>query len=322
MFNYKDKTYNIQMLNKYMLDRTLSMFNYKGLPDTIPKLELEKQLQHNGYTFITRAKDNNLYAFDGNFSGERDAYGRSTKIIINNPYLPYHETLDIENDGVLIYNDDMRMGLTHLIEKYNTLLTENEISMFIHMYNTRIQTLISAADDQTRESAENYVNKIIEGELSVIGENRIFEGIEVNDQTQKAGGTATELTEFHQYIKASLFNELGIQANFNMKRERLNQSEVEMNEDNIKPLIHNMFKTRKEGIKKLNSMFNRRISVDFGSVWKEREEETMQNNRQNETGNPNEVRDEQDREELKQQIRAEILEEQRQEQEDEEERRA
>ena len=45
MYNYKDKDINIQTLNDYMLLRSLSMFDYDGLPTTLPTVEIEKQLR-------------------------------------------------------------------------------------------------------------------------------------------------------------------------------------------------------------------------------------------------------------------------------------
>ena len=269
MYDYKQKQRNIEMLNKYMLSRTLSMFNYEGLPDTLPSVEIEKQLQTNGFTFITKV-EGNLYAFYGGLGGEPNVYNEPTKITITNPALKFSATLDIEKDGVLIKNDDMMMGLIPLYEKYNTLLIENEITMFINSYNTRIQQLISAGDDSTKESSELYIKKVIDGELGIIGENRLFDGIRVQNTQKNNSGITTQLIEFNQYIKASLYNEVGLNANFNMKRERLNSSEVDMNVDNLHPLIDNMLNNRQQGIEKLNEMYGLDSFVEFGSIWRVR----------------------------------------------------
>ena len=47
-FNFKNKSGNIKTLNIQMLNKTASMFEYEGLPKTIPYFELEKILQSNG----------------------------------------------------------------------------------------------------------------------------------------------------------------------------------------------------------------------------------------------------------------------------------
>ena len=267
MYNYKNKVENINLLNRYMLARTLAMFNYEGLPTTLTSVEIEKQLQMNGFTFITEVQGK-LYAFSGTLGGDLNVYGEPTKIIINNPALNFHATLDIENDGVLIKNDDMMLGLFPLFNRYNTLLVENEITMFIHTFNTRVQTLISSGDDATKESAELYLKKVVDGELGIIGENRIFDGIKVQNSQTSSGNITIQLIELNQYLKASLYNEVGINANYNMKRERLNSNETDMNVDALHPLIDNMLLNRQKGIEKLNMLYGFEAFVEFGSIWK------------------------------------------------------
>lgn len=269
MYNYKNKDRNIMEQNKYMFARTLSMFDYDELPDSLPSVEIEKQLQMNGFTFITEV-NGELFAFTGTLGGQLDVYGNPTQITISNANINFYKTLDIKKDGVLIKNDEMMLGLAPIFDKYNTLLTENEITMYLNTFNTRIQTLISSGDESTKESAEIYLKKIVDGELGIIGENRLFDGINVqNAQTQNVGSTS-QLIEFQQYLKASMFNEIGVNANFNMKRERINSSEVEMNTDALHTLIDNMLYNRLLGIGLLNERYNLNASVDYGSIWKTR----------------------------------------------------
>ena len=266
MFNYKDKVKNLKVLNNYMLAKTLSMFEWENLPLKIPYKELEKLLQVNGFAFITKF-NNELYAFNGALGGEQDAYGNPTKFIISNPHLKFNETLDIEKDGVLIYNDDLAMGLIPLLDRYNTFLVENDINMMMYGYNSRTQKLISASDDKTKASAQLAVRKAIDGDIEVIGESIIFDGVKVHSGATNNGLSITNLTEFHQYIKGTLFNELGLSANFNMKRERLTAGEAEMGDDSNYPFIYNMLKCRLKAIEKINEMFGTEIKIQFGSVW-------------------------------------------------------
>ena len=266
-YDYKDKTRNINQLNKYMLAKTLSMFEYENLPATIPARELEKLLQRNGYAFITKAPDGELYAFTGGLGGETDVYGNATQIVISNPALKYNATLDIKKDGVLFYNDDMAAGLLAFYEKQNTLLVENEINMVVWGYNSRTQKLISAPDDKSKESADLYVKKIIDGELSVIGENALFDGVKVQPANNSSGNGVSQMIEYHQYIKSCLFNEVGLPSNFNMKKERLISSEIDQAEDSLFPLVYNMMENRIAAVNLINEMFGTNIKVGFGSVW-------------------------------------------------------
>ena len=264
MYDYKNKKKNMARELDILLAKTLSMFKYDGLPDTIPQRELERQLQTKGYAFITKV-EGKLYSFTGGLGGIPDPYGNPTQIVIANPSLDYNATLDLKEDGVLIRNDSMENGLSHLLEKYVYMISESEISMIVNSFNARFPTLLSAGDDRTRESAELYLKRVIDGELSVIAENRLFEG--VNAQSSGGGGSMfTQLIEYQQYLKATLYNELGLEMNNNMKRERLTQDEVNIT-DIIYPFIDNMRMNREKGIEEVNSMFSKEIEVGFDSIW-------------------------------------------------------
>ena len=77
----------------------------------------------------------------------------------------------------------------------------------------------------------------------------------------------TQLIELIQYYKASMYNELGLNANYNMKRERLNLGEVSMNVDVLLPYVDNMLKERQNAVEKINAMFDTEISVKLASSW-------------------------------------------------------
>jgi hypothetical protein len=273
-YDYKAKSKNVIIQNNYMLAKTVSMFEWENLPDTIPYKELEKLLQVNGFAFITKV-NGELYAFNGGLGGVPDVYGNPTKIVISNPALNFNETLDLKNDGVLIFNDDFQLGLIPLFNRYNTFLIENDINMMMYGYNSRTQKLISASDDKTKQSAQLAVKRAIDGEIEVIGESVIFEGIKVHSGANASGVSITNLTEFHQYIKASLYNEIGLSANFNMKRERLTAGEIEVGDDSNYPFVYNMLKCRVKATDLLNEMFNLSVNVDFGSVWAKSSKEVI-----------------------------------------------
>lgn len=265
-YDYKAKRANVKQLNQYMLAKTISMFEYQGLPDTLPADVLEKMLQQHGAVFVTKVQGD-IYAFTGGIGGEVDVYNRPTQITIANPALKFNKTLDLEKDGVLMRNDDYCIGLLPLFDKAHTMIVENEINMMVFGYNTRTQKLISASDDKTRESAELFLKRAVDGDIAVVAENAIFEGVRVQAAQSSQSVSITNMTEFQQYLKGSLYNEVGLSSNFNMKRERLISSELDASEDSLFPFVYNMMRCRIEAVKKINEMFDLNIQVDFGSVW-------------------------------------------------------
>lgn len=276
LFDFADKEQALIVYTKYMLNRCLSMFEYDGLPDTIPKRMLELYLITNGNTAIYKY-EGKLYAFVGGLGGEPDEYYRPTIYTFANAYLRISKNLKIDEDCILIKNDSLMIGLLPMIRKYCTALVENDLSMFIASINSRMASLISASDDRTKQAAEKYIKDIYSGKLGVIAEQAFLDGIRVQPfSTVSSNNVITNLIEYEQYLKASFYNEIGLNANYNMKRESINSNESQLNDDMLTPLIDDMLDCRKEGIEKVNAMFGTNISVRFASAWEENEIETEQ----------------------------------------------
>lgn len=257
-----------EQLSKFradMLNKSLTMFEWKNLPDTLPAVEIEKQLQTNGYSIIAKVQGN-IYAFQGGFSGQ-DPYNQPTKAIVNNPSLNYNGTFTINDDCVIIKNDDMQQGLIHIYNKYGTLLIENQITMLMTDYNYRIPFTISSKDDTTTQSAKEYLQKIIDGSLGVIGEAKLFDALKVTPTNNKGVNSFADLYGYQQFIEAQLNNTIGLATNNNMKRERLTTNEIEVNKNASFPLIDNMLRNRKQAVEKINKMFDLDIDVEFSSIW-------------------------------------------------------
>ncbi len=248
------------------LAKTQSMFEYEGLPDSIPQKVLERLLQTTGNAFVTSV-DGVLYALSGGKGGEPDVYGRATLYTVANPALKLNKTYDIQKDGVLIENDSNGESLLPLIGRYAVLHTDGLISLNTASILTRITMLISASDDKTKQSADEFLRKIQDGEFSIIGENAFFKGVNMQTAPTTNSVYITQLIELIQYYKASMYNELGLNANYNMKRERLNLGEVSMNVDVLLPYVDNMLKERQNAVEKINEMFDTEISVKLASSW-------------------------------------------------------
>ena len=131
----------------------------------------------------------------------------------------------------------------------------------------RVIAMLTAPDDKTKLAAEAYLNKLENGEFGVIAENRFFEGVKMQSPPSNNGSYLTQFIELHQYLKGSFYNEVGLNANFNMKRESLGDGETSLNEDSLLPLCDEMLRCRQEDIQKVNEMFGTDITVEFDSSW-------------------------------------------------------
>ena len=266
MIQLTDKHKLLKQFKNNQLNKSLTMFEWSNLPDTIPQVELEKMLQINGYAVIAEYQGK-LYAFQAGFSGQ-DPYNQPTKAIVNNPALKNNTTYTIGKDCIVIKNDDMKQGLNGIYEYYGQRLIENQITMLMTDYNLRMPFTISSSDDQTTQSAKMYLKKIIDGSLGVIGEQKLFKALSVTPTNSKQTATFADLYGYQQFIIAQLNNTIGLATNNNMKRERLTTNEIEVNKNASYPLVDNMLKNRQQAVDAINEMFNTDVSVEYSSIWR------------------------------------------------------
>ncbi|MBO5424435.1 MAG: hypothetical protein J6A25_02880 [Lachnospiraceae bacterium] len=265
LYDFKDKEMNVRRYVNYMLSRTQQMFKYENLPETLPQLFLEKYLQRNGYCGIAKI-NGNIYALFGGIGGMPNEYYFPTKFIVANPYLNFSGEFTIDKDCVIMRNDSEMQGLLPLCNRYASLMVESDITMRIENINRRIPAIAVTQKDSQKTGLDVMMKRIEDGDMSI----GLQEGFDENLRTMPYSATAnqiTDLIEFHQYCKGAWFQDLGLRASFNMKREAISGDETSMNDDMMLPLVDNMLRCRKDGVEKINKMFGTDISVDFDSVW-------------------------------------------------------
>lgn len=259
----------------YFFSQTEKMFKW-NTPEYLPEKFIERYLQNSGVCAFEVVQDELTVLFGG-WGGEPDKYYKPKYFTVENPYIPneYNGTKKIGEDVEIILNDSYAVGLAPIITKYAQFLTENDISMRMASVMARAPFIFSASDDDTKASAELFIKRLFEGDLSVIGDDSIMkEGFKIAPTSTTGQGKIKELIELTQYYFATLENRLGLQSNYNMKRERLNEAETALNEDVLFPFVQNMLDERKAGAERVNAYCKRKgldveISVELASSWKD-----------------------------------------------------
>lgn len=282
----KDKKESAKSYYRYLLTRLQRMFQYKNLPDTIPHEILDRYLFEYGIACITSV-NGKLYVFSGNLGGPQDAYYRPTEFIISNPHIkvngelftanvPVYYTEDEASSsgeswstkGVLIRNDLDWIGMHPLLSRYAYLMAENILTLRTADVMLRVLAMITAPSDKERAAALEYLKSLEKGELAVIGDTPLVtDGVKLQSPPSNNGSYLTQFIEYQQYLKGSFYNEVGLSANYNMKREAIGTGESTLDSDSILPLCDNMLKCRQEDMAKVNEMFGTDIQVEFSSAW-------------------------------------------------------
>lgn len=284
-----NKTLSVRKYVWTMLNRTNQMFEYTGLPDTIPKEILELYLQINGQCCITEV-GGNLFALPGGLGGPPDPYYRPTLYIAAIPglrdgdhsfsksmkianHLDPFSPVDYSGECVLVKNDTLMEGLLYMLARYATQLTENDISIRSAQINARAHVNITAETDSEAVSARAYLAALEAGKLEIIMGKAMMDSLNVQNISLNSANVIIQLIELQQYLKASWYNEIGLNANFNMKREYQSEEELQANTDVLLPLVDNMLECRKNAIEAVNKKYGTSISVDKNSSWENKQQE-------------------------------------------------
>lgn len=275
---------NVETLKKLhirmMLNRCMRMFKWNGLPESLPARFIEQNYIINGFVGI--AETDKIRSFFGGMGGVLDEYYLPSVFIVANPWLKlnkefkiyreYHEEEFDKNTMCLIgLNDTFGYGLYPLIEKYAIQLATNEITLNVADINSRAINILTATSDSAYNSVKMFLKDLVKGKIAHVRESLITDNdvrsLPFNSQTN---GGITNLIELQQYYKASFYNEIGLNANYNMKRESIQQNESDMNHDSLRPLIDDMLYQRQQLAEQMNKCFGLNVTVEFDSIWAQR----------------------------------------------------
>lgn len=267
----KDKRMLIEFHFNSALSKTLKIFEYEGLPESIPQRELEKILQLCDFAYWLK-KDDDLYVFFGGLGGQPNEYYQPTNFIVANPYLKFFKVVDVNKEGVLMWNDYVHRNVLYfMMRRYAELMAECDITLRFGLINDRILSVFFASNDTLKESVEAFIQDVEDGAKlgAIVGDDWKDEegGLNVKEYRKANSQDLKVIMELQQYLKASFFNDIGLQANYNMKRESINDSEAGMNEESLKPFIDDMLQNRKDALEKVNKQFGTNITVKLSSSW-------------------------------------------------------
>lgn len=257
--------------------KTQSMFEYDGLPENdiedtplqyIKRETLEQQIQMGGFTCFFEYKGKYYTSFGG-LGGKPDVNFMPTTCTVANPYLNFSKTLEINKDCVIIPNDRFYMGLYPLNTYFASQLCENDLSLNALLISARALNILVATDDDEKSSLDKVIEDLKKGKISsALSKNILTNGIKSLPFGSSASNqTLIQLLEHRQYTKGSWLNELGVQSNYNMKRETITSSENILNVDGLLPLADNMLYMREKAFERIKHLFGVNITPHFSSSW-------------------------------------------------------
>lgn len=279
-----------------LLNRVVNLFDWHNLPETVDKQYLCSLLFLTGKATFFK-KDDKLYVADCAIGGELDEYYFPKYAILANPVLGSKNLL-IDTDCAIVYtstadriNNNVRMGdvgymascpTYGLITKTAELLADCMSSINIAQKNTRASFVVTAPTDNVRVQMDMLLKRMYDGEPyttvtdSAFADNRVT----VSPLTTTVGNaTLRELRETQQYYLSQFYHAIGVDSNSNFKRERLTTAELDSESEPLQINIIDMINSVKDGIVRVNKMFDTHITVELSPQWQqltERQENEVQ----------------------------------------------
>ena len=282
------------LIRKYFtegLKRVLCIFDYKKIPKTISPRTIELFIL-GGYGKIF-VKDGKWYCGTGTTSGVLTYDYIPISSLVVNTFLRYSETLEnvtplnidditkenIEKYCFLIPNDDLYSSLYDEIREYAELMTECVLTIKFLLYNARIPTINVSNSDTIEESFKKMYDDIINGKTNIsLKGNYMFDSIKTYPTSSVNTNQIKDVIECMQYICAKFEQRIGLNANYNMKRESLNDDEISLNDDGLLPTIDEMFESRLKAYDNINyvsqKLYGEKVfEIDLKSAWKIKRDE-------------------------------------------------
>jgi hypothetical protein len=268
-----DKNKSLLNYQNGLLLRTNQIFHWNNLP--VDQSRLEYTVQSLGKCYIIK-HDESYYIVSGNYTGNQNIYGEYTQIEVNNPYntdingkynIYSDDNKNIsDNSCIEVKNNYLAITILELVAHYAILITECEITLRSYIINSRnIFTLVSG-DNKAKKNCELFMKKLIDGDLTILSDNSFLESIKVLP-SHVSGDLLYKLLETLQYLKASALHDVGINANYELKKSITTRAEHDLNLDYLIPLVDNMHRQRIKSCEYMNELFNLDVSCDLHSTW-------------------------------------------------------
>jgi hypothetical protein len=284
------------------LFRELShMFEWKGLPTSIPADYIEDNLIRYGYVLFYEDENIGLDAlraevrgynrhgfpvqartFTPNTIGEKTTIDRNIKRLSDGENVL--ETFNPTTDGVLIMNmwnsrinKGQHMGM--IVDHFAQRLALAQQAFDTNLVWANIPYIFQTSTDETRLSIEKMFADIFSGQPFIITDKSLF-----TDNKDRAGlptgipFIGKDLIDVQNEIMMKFRETVGFDTAGVDKAERVNTLEVQSNDQHTKSVLRIMLQQREIACESINAFFGTNISVELYA------EEDMQ---QTQGGDPN-----------------------------------
>lgn len=251
---------------RYLFEKVLSVYKFENLPAEWPVNYFLYCLFGYGYITVFNTEEYGLIANECSLSGY-DIYYQPTQALVANPILGSRR-LNIGEDCELIKVQPDYNSIMDIVSLYADLMALCTETAGINLLNSKMSYVFFAENKAAAESFKKLYDKIASGEPAAVTDKLLL-GEDGNETwkifSQNVGQnyiTDRILTDMRTI--ENMFNtDVGIPNANTMKRERLISDEVNANNVDTQSKTMLWLETIRDGVDKVNSMFNTDITVKY-----------------------------------------------------------
>lgn len=258
----------IQYYNR-LIELSIAMFDWTGLPDTIDPRFLELTLFKYGQAVFFEDEVMGYLALTNAVQGGFDVYGYPVASRAYSPYNNYQKNLSLD-DSVIIYNNYLRTPSSLDVEVFAKRLYNLDRVIDVNANAQKTPVLIKCAETQ-RLTMKNLYKEFDGNSPVIFGDNGL------NDANFTVLSTEAPYVADRIYqLKTQIWNEaltyLGI-SNINVqKKERLITDEVSRNMGGVIASRYSRLNARQNACKKINKMFGLNVWCEYRDDYRELED--------------------------------------------------
>ena len=248
----------IQYFNR-LVELSVSVFDWKGLPETVDPRYLELQLFENGSVVYFRDEVMGDLCLDCIANGKFDVYGNPVSRRAYSIYNQYQKTLN-ESDSVIIWNNYLHQPSVLDVKVFAKRLYNLDRIIDVNVNAQKTPVLVQGTEKQRLTLVNLY--KEFDGNAPFIFGDKNLDLNSLRAISTNAPYVADKLYQLKTQIWNEALTYLGI-SNINIqKKERLITDEVQRNQGGTIASRYSRLEARREAVDKINRMFGTDISVD------------------------------------------------------------
>lgn len=249
----------IQYFNR-LVELSVSMFEWQGLPETIDPRYLELHLFQNGSVVYFRDEVMGDLCLDCIANGQFDVYGNPISRRAYSSYNHYQKTLS-ESDSVIIWNNYLRQPSVLDVKMFAKRLYNLDRIIDVNANAQKTPVLVQGTEKQRLTLVNLY--KEFDGNAPFIFGDKNLDLNSLRAISTNAPYVADKLYQLKTQIWNEALTYLGI-SNLNIqKKERMITDEVQRNQGGTIASRYSRLEARREAVDKINRMFGTDISVDY-----------------------------------------------------------